>query len=97
VVRDVEGGALISVHVKPRAARDAVVPAPFADDGPLVVQVTAPPVEGAANAAACSVVAKALGIPKSRVAVQRGASARHKTLFVEGLCAADVRARLRED
>ena len=50
----------------------------------LVLRVKAPPVDGRANAAACRLVAKRLGIPPSRVKVVRGESARDKLLEIEG-------------
>jgi len=81
----------IRVRLTPRAARDEI--AGWAGDG-LRVRVTAPPVEGKANAALEAVVAKALDVPKSRVAVVSGARGRDKTLAIEGLTQADVDARL---
>lgn len=59
-----------------------------------MVRVTAPPDEGKANAAVCRVVADALGLPKSAVAVVRGNTARVKTLEIAGLSDDDVAARL---
>jgi uncharacterized protein YggU (UPF0235/DUF167 family) len=53
-------------------------------DGRLVVRVAAPPVAGAANAAVCELVAKAVGVPKSRVSVVRGARSRDKLVRIEG-------------
>ena len=53
-------------------------------DGVALVRVAAPPEGGKANAAVCRVVAKALGVPKSAVRVVAGASARMKTLEIEG-------------
>ena len=54
-------------------------------DGALVVRVTAPPVEGKANAALCALVAARAGVPKSAVTVIRGQAARDKVLRVDGL------------
>ena len=67
------------------------------DDGSLAVRVAAPPVEGRANDALRKVVAKALGVAPSRVQLVRGEHSREKTLSVEGVDAADVRARLAPD
>lgn len=49
------------------------------------MRVTAPPEGGKANAAVCKVLAKALGVPKSRVRVVRGDTARHKSVEVTAL------------
>lgn len=54
----------------------------------------AAPVEGAANAAVERLIAEALGIPKSRVQVARGATARIKTVEIDGLDDAEVERRL---
>jgi uncharacterized protein YggU (UPF0235/DUF167 family) len=62
--------------------------------GAIVIRVTAPPVDGKANAALCAFVADAAGVPASRVAVVRGATSRDKVVRVEGADAAAVRAAL---
>jgi uncharacterized protein len=82
---------VVAVRVKPRGGRDAVE---GVVEGRLVVRVSAPPVEGRANAAVERLVADALGVPKSRAAVVAGAKAREKLVRVEGLSAAEARARL---
>lgn len=48
------------------------------------IQVTAPPEDGKANAAVVKLVAKKLGVAKSRVSVAVGATSRRKVLHVEG-------------
>jgi len=82
--------ARITIRVTPRSARDSVEPGP---GGVLLVRVTAPPDGGKANAAACRLVAEALGVPKTSVRVIRGQAARVKSLEVEGATTEEV-ARL---
>ncbi len=60
----------------------------------LKVRVSAPPVEGEANAALEKLMAKALGLPKSAVSVATGQTARIKALAVQGLSLDEIRARL---
>ena len=60
----------------------------------MLVRVTAPPVDGAANAAVCKLVAKELGVPKSSVSIARGETSRDKVLTVVGLNQEEVDARL---
>ena len=50
----------------------------------LVVKLNAPAVDGKANAALRSFVAKAFAVPASRVVIERGEFSRHKTLRVVG-------------
>jgi uncharacterized protein YggU (UPF0235/DUF167 family) len=58
------------------------------------VRVSAAPVEGAANAALCKLIAQRLGVARGRVAVVRGERNRDKTVRVEGLAEDEVRRRL---
>lgn len=69
---------LLSVRVVPRASADAIVP----ESDCLKVRLTAPPVEGQANAHLCKVLAKAFDVPKSRVSVERGATSRVKQVRI---------------
>ncbi len=85
------GGATIRVRVTPRASREGVG---GEREGALVLRVSAPPVEGAANAAVARLLADTLGVPASAVDVVRGASGRDKLLRVRGLSSAAVRERL---
>jgi uncharacterized protein (TIGR00251 family) len=83
--------AELRVRLTPRAARAAIA---GARDGVLQVRVTAPPVDGQANAALCRLLAKALGVAPSRVSVVRGASVRDKLVRVDGVETADAHERL---
>jgi uncharacterized protein len=72
----------VSVRLQPRARRDEVV---GERAGAIVIRVTAPPVDGKANAALCAFVARAAGVPPSRVSVVRGQTSRDKVVRVEGV------------
>ena len=84
--------ARIRVRLTPRAARDQIA---GWQDGVLRVRVTAPPVEGRANAALERLLAAALGLPKSAVRVVAGAQSRDKTVAVEGIGQEEALRRLR--
>jgi uncharacterized protein YggU (UPF0235/DUF167 family) len=86
----------LAVRLTPRAAADAITGFGLDQAGRevLEVRVRARPVEGQANLALERLIADALGLPKSAVAVARGGSGRLKQLSIEGLDAAAVRARL---
>lgn len=60
----------------------------------LKVRVRARPVEGEANAALLKLLAKALGVSKSTVTLQRGGQSRIKMILIAGLDDAQVRANL---
>jgi uncharacterized protein (TIGR00251 family) len=86
-----EGAVRFEVHAKPRARASRVV---GVRDEALVVQLAAPPVDGAANAELVEVLANALSLPKRDVTLVRGESGRVKLVEVRGLTADEVRARL---
>jgi uncharacterized protein (TIGR00251 family) len=81
----------ISIRLQPRARRDEVV---GERAGAVVIRLTAPPVDGKANAALCTFVARAAGVPPSRVSVVRGQTSRDKVVRVEGVPASFLRAAL---
>ena len=58
--------------------------------------VQAPPVDGAANAAAQAALAELFGVPARAVRLIGGAAARTKRFEVDGRTDAELRARLRE-
>jgi uncharacterized protein (TIGR00251 family) len=92
-LRDAGGGITLRVRVQPRASRDGLS---GEREGALVVRLTAPPVEGAANEALSRLLGKTLGVAPSAVRVVSGALGRNKVVSVAGLDAATARARLGE-
>jgi uncharacterized protein len=60
----------------------------------LKLRVTAPPVDGAANAAVARLLARALGVSPSSISVVKGRQAREKIVEVAGLGPAEIRSRL---
>ncbi len=54
-------------------------------DNCLKVQLKTPPIEGKANKALISYLAKLWGIPKSKISIKRGLSSRRKTLLITDL------------
>jgi len=79
----------ITVQVKPRASRNRVEG--WKDDV-LVVRLTSPPVEGAANNALLKLLAKELGIAKGRLEIVGGQRSRSKIVEIDDI----THDRLRE-
>ena len=63
-------------------------------DGVVLIRISAPPIDGKANAALISFVAKTLGVPKGDVDIVRGETTRNKVLRVAGQAPTVVRAAL---
>jgi uncharacterized protein (TIGR00251 family) len=82
---------MLTVHVQPRASRNQLV---FQGADRIALRLTAPPVEGAANAACCALLAELLDLPKSRVTILRGEASRRKQVRIQGANAATVLTRL---
>ena len=69
----------LSLRVQPRASKDEFV-APLGDS--YKIRITAPPVEGKANAHLQRFLAKAFGVPRAQVALVSGARGRNKTVRI---------------
>ena len=81
-IKETPDGLVFSVYVQPRASKVAIV-GRHADA--LKIKLTAPPAEGAANKQCIQVLAKALGLPKSALAITAGQSSRSKQVLVKPL------------
>jgi uncharacterized protein YggU (UPF0235/DUF167 family) len=71
-------GTTVTVRVAPKASRNEIT----LRDGRIRVRVTAAPEGGKANAAAHRLLARAMGVPRSRLALVRGQTARDKVFSV---------------
>ena len=74
-------GIRIAVRVTPRSSREVLG---GSDGDHFAARLTAPPVEGAANAALVQLVGRSFGVPKRAVTLVAGDTARVKRLLVEG-------------
>ncbi len=73
-----EPGRLIEVRVTPNASREQVT----LDGERFLIRVTCPPEDGKANKAVTKLLAKALGLPPSRLTLVRGHTGRDKQFQV---------------
>ena len=84
-------GVRLAIRVMPRSPRTAIG---GIRDGRLIVRVTAPPVDGAANDAVVAALADALDLPKRSIRIVAGDTSRNKTVDITGLDVKQIRARL---
>ena len=84
--RATEDGVLLSVRLTPRASRDGVDGiAADADGKPILkIRLTAPPVDGEANAALIAFLAKTLSLKKADIAIRSGQTSRTKMILLSG-------------
>ena len=81
----INGDALIiAIRATPKASRSAIKGVMTMPDGrtALTVAVAAPPVDGAANAALTSFIAKSLGVSKGAASIDGGATGRTKRVRI---------------
>ena len=81
----------IKIRVQPKSSRNQV---DGFQDGALRVRVTAAPTEGQANAAVIAILAKTLGVSKSRLEIIRGYSSRDKVVSVDTLTEQEVQRKI---
>jgi len=84
----------VPLRVTPRARADRLS---GWRGGRLQVRTTAPPLEGRANDAVRRLLARALGVPTSRIELTHGRHSRDKVAEVSGLSADEVSRRLGGD
>lgn len=87
-----EISARISVKVKPRSSRERVE---GWTDNTLVVRLTSPPVEGAANNSLIRLLAKKTGLARSNIRIVSGEKGRNKVVEFTGVSPDDLRDRLK--
>lgn len=80
-VRTTLEGAVISVHVQPKASRTQCA---GLHGHAIKIRVAAPPSDGAANEELCRFLARTCGLPLSAVEILSGASSRQKRILVKG-------------
>ncbi|WP_454278693.1 DUF167 domain-containing protein [Sphingomonas sp. Marseille-Q8236] len=76
-----DDGIQIAVRVTPRGGRDALT---AGTEEHFAARLSAPPVDGAANAALVPLVARHFGVPKRAVRIVAGETARLKRLHIAG-------------
>jgi len=82
IISESSGSIYIPCWVQPRASLTKIA---GIHGEHLKIQLSAPPVDGKANAELCKFFSKKLGVPKSSIDIVSGASSRKKTLRVTGV------------
>jgi uncharacterized protein len=90
-IHNSSAGVTFAVKVHPRAKKNAIT-GEVGDA--LKVALTAPPVDGKANAACIEFFAELLNVPRSSVTITSGQSSRNKVIRVTGLSAEEIKKRL---
>lgn len=81
-ISEKDGALTFAVRVLPRASRCEIA---GEADGALRVRISAPPVDGAANAELIRFLSKKLDVAKSNIAIVSGQNSRSKRVRVTGI------------
>ena len=84
-------GVRLRLHIQPRASATELV---GRHGDALKLRVAAPPVHGAANEAVLRWLAERLVVPRLAVSLTAGATARAKTVCVDGVSVTEATRRL---
>ena len=90
-LRESSGSITFTIRVHPRAKKNAIT-GELGDA--LKVALTAPPVEGKANAACIDFFAKLLEVPRSSITIAAGQTSRMKVIRIVGVSAVEIEKRL---
>lgn len=72
-------GIRLRIFLQPKASRDQIV---GVHDQSLKITITAPPVDGQANAHLLKFLSKQFKTPKSEIVLEKGELQRHKQIFI---------------
>ncbi|HJR57371.1 MAG TPA: DUF167 domain-containing protein [Rhizomicrobium sp.] len=80
------GGVRLAIRLNPRASRNRIEGVETGADGTpvLKIRLTAPPVDGAANAALIAFLAEILALRKAEIVIRSGEMSRLKHLHLSG-------------
>jgi uncharacterized protein len=92
-IRPTPTGLRLQLRVIPRARKNQI---DGVREGRLLVRVTAPPADSAANEAVVALLARSLRRSKRDIRIVSGETARNKTIDVDGLTMAEVADALRD-
>ena len=85
-------GAALAIRVTPGAKRNEI--SEIREDGTLKVRLTAPPVEGKANAALIEFLADILDVPRSKIEILAGERQRDKLVSILDIDASTVQEKI---
>ncbi|MEH8025833.1 DUF167 family protein YggU [Gallibacterium anatis] len=78
-VNRTENGLLLNIILQPKAGKDQIVGL-YGDE--LKITITAPPIDGKANAHLLKFLSKQFKVTKTQIELRKGELSRHKQVFI---------------
>ena len=82
-----ETQAILNIRVQPGSRKNMIT---AYTDGVLHIKITTPPEKGKANESLIKYLGSLLGIPKSRIKIQKGITSKNKVLLIDGLSTEEI-------
>jgi len=92
-LQDISGKVVLSVRLIPKASRDKIV---GEYNEALKIQLTAPPVEGAANMALLKFLAKKLRLKNSQLALISGERSKDKKIVIKDVALSELQNKIEQ-
>jgi uncharacterized protein (TIGR00251 family) len=90
-----KAGAAIAVRVTPRMSKNEIYE--ILDNGTVKIRLTAPPVDGKANAALAEFLAKILNVPIGNIEIVAGITGRDKLITILNMTSDQVQKKILEN
>lgn len=78
-VEKTEDGIRLRIVLQPKASKDKII---GLHDGEVKISITAPPIDGAANAHLLRFLSKQFKVAKTAIVLEKGELNRHKQVFI---------------
>ena len=91
MITKTERGFKLTLFIQPKASKNEII---GPHNGALKIKITAPPVDGKANAALVEFLSEILDIPKRQIEILKGQTGRNKSVEIFGLNENELRAKL---
>lgn len=88
-----DSSVVLNVYVQPKASANRIA---GLHAGALKICITAPPVDGKANKAIITYIARFFGLPKTAVRIDSGQHSRTKRVHISGISASSATEKLAE-
>jgi TIGR00251 family protein len=82
MIESINGGVKLHLFIQPKSSKNEIV---GIHDGKLKIKITAPPVDGKANAELVEFLSDILDIPKRQIEITKGDTGRNKTVIITGI------------
>ncbi|MGZ3742246.1 MAG: DUF167 domain-containing protein [Pseudobdellovibrionaceae bacterium] len=91
MITKTERGVKLTLFIQPKASKNEII---GPHNGALKIKITAPPVDGKANAALVEFLSDVLDIPKHQIEILKGETGRNKSVEVLGLSLEEIQQKL---